>query len=146
MVVWNLSMLCLHSLASDQKALQESEPAHENAAATEEKGMEWLQSWYDKIMESGGKVTQDAWNWVNEDWKKRGAWEYKVLVWNEKEEISLEDKLNELGQQRWECFWVGDDKGTLRMFFKRPKYSFLRSMPANDLLRFIPQKQGNGAE
>lgn len=124
---------------SDPAEKAEPDPPVETGLPTSEKGMEWLQSWYDKIMESGGKVTEDAWTWIHEDWKRRGAWEYKVVIFDPNQDSTLEETLNELGEQRWECFWVGDKQDKLQLLFKRPRFSYLRSMPANDLLRFIPQ-------
>ena len=35
-----------------------------------------------------------------------GDWEYKVVSYGSKDFRALEKDLNELGKERWQCFWV----------------------------------------
>jgi hypothetical protein len=53
-------------------------------------------------------------------------------------------RLNELGAERWDCFHV-ETLGLDRiLYLKRPVRTALRGVPHADLLRHLPEKDGNG--
>lgn len=94
---------------------------------------------------------EGARDWTEEDIKKAGAWQYRVVV-IEKHDIryereKVEAMLNELGAERFECYWVEplDDRNErMAFFFKKSGFSYLKSIPAGELWRFIPTGNGDG--
>ncbi len=92
---------------------------------------------YEKAKESGEKVPEDIKDWIKEDIKKIGTWEYEIVLLDS--ESNLEEELNKLGIQRWECFWIEKRDNGLKLFFKRPVKSYLKAFPAKHLLKLIPQ-------
>ncbi len=92
---------------------------------------------YEKAKESGEKVPEDIKDWIKEDIKKIGTWEYKIVFLDT--ESNLEGELNKLGKERWECFWIEKRENKLKLFMKRPVKSYLKAIPAKHLLKLIPQ-------
>ena len=71
------------------------------------------------------------------DLENMGDWEYKITAFGGKAPEEMERELNQLGNERWQCFWV-DNAGKQKVFyFKRTKMSFIQKIPAADLLRII---------
>ncbi len=101
-------------------------------------------SYWDKIKKKFEDVKSDdkelsekAKEWIKEDIKKIGDWEYKAVNIKYESIDELENKLNELGNERWECFWV-DKKEKVGVFiFKRPKISYLQKIPKGDLFKML---------
>ncbi|MEK0338576.1 MAG: hypothetical protein QQN41_14200, partial [Nitrosopumilus sp.] len=106
---------------------------------TEENSQE--PSYWDKIkkkfedLESENKELREiAKEWIKEDIEKIGDWEYKVVNLEYESIDELENKLNELGNERWECFWVEKKEEVVVFILKRPKTSYLQKIPKGDLL------------
>ena len=113
---------------------------------TEENNQE--PSYWDKIKkmfedsESEDKELSDkAKEWIKEDIEKIGDWEYKVVNLDYESFNELENKLNELGNERWECFWVEKKEEIVVFILKRPKTSYLQKIPKGDLLKMLNQGQ-----
>ena len=66
-----------------------------------------------------------------------GDWEYKVVPFGEVAATELEKKLNQLGSDRWQCFWVEANGKSKVFYFKRTKLSYINKIPAADLLRLL---------
>lgn len=100
---------------------------------------------YEKAKRSGENVPDDITEWLKEDFAKFGDWEYRIIRTNPPQNSSgdeaLEALLNELGQERWNCFWVERKNGEMTFFMKRPSKSYLKSIPMMDLLKLIPQQE-----
>ena len=94
---------------------------------------------YDGLRASGEKV-EDYAQWVKEDLEKSGTWEYKVVTLAPASDEDVEEKLNMLGAERWECFCLADGDDAERMFLKRAKESRLKS--AGQLAKYIPHGGG----
>jgi hypothetical protein len=92
---------------------------------------------YQQAKESGEQVPEDVKKWVKEDVDKIGTWEYKVVTLDEADPGQLEEELNRLGKERWNCFWVDRREEGPVMYFKRPVWSYLQRMPKGQLWRFI---------
>ncbi len=92
---------------------------------------------YEKAKQSGEKVPDDIKDWIREDIKKIGTWEYKIVFLDA--ESNLEEELKKLGKERWECFWIERRENGLSLFLKRPIKSYLKAIPAKRLLKLIPQ-------
>ncbi len=92
---------------------------------------------YEKTKETGEKVPEDIKDWIKEDIKKIGTWEYKIVFLDTVS--NLEEELNKLGKERWECFWIDKRENGFKLFLKSPVKSYLKAIPAKYLLKFIPQ-------
>ncbi len=90
-----------------------------------------------KAMEMGESVPDRVPDWVVEDLKNVGDWEYRVV---EAQRDELEATLNDLGAERWECFAVEGGGKKVQLVFKRRKRSRLRELQdlsPDDLLTVI---------
>ncbi len=99
---------------------------------------EWIQKMYEQAKNRGETSASNAKEWVSEDLGKMGAWEYKTFAMSASDLAATEKKLNEMGDQRWECFLIQHHEDTYTMFFKRQQRSYLRQVPAKDLIRLLP--------
>ncbi len=113
--------------------------AEESEPAREEDSELWaqIQELYERAKAAGEQVPGTVVEWVREDLEKIGDWEYRILALAGSAE-SMEEKLNELGQERWECFSVQADAKQTRFFFRRPVKSFVGSVPVSSLLKLLP--------
>lgn len=96
-----------------------------------------IEELYEKVKKSGEKVPEDTVEWAKEEIRKIGTWEYKVVILKFDNDSALEAELNNLGKERWECFWVKETDTGLRFYFKREVRSHLRSIPLGEILRTI---------
>ena len=94
--------------------------------------------------DKGKEVTKETGNWLKSDFQKIGDWEYKQLTLNLSELATLEKHLNELGSDRWNCFWVHQQGQSLHLLLKRPAVSYLHKLSLIDFMRMIPT--GSGSE
>ena len=97
-----------------------------------------IRTLYEKAKETGEQVPGDVVAWLKQDLDRIGDWEYRLLVVSSLSNDKLEAKLNELGADRWECFAVLHDDGTIRLFLKRPVKSYLKLVPITDLWKLVP--------
>ena len=66
-----------------------------------------VQALYEKAKAAGEQVPGTTMEWIREDLDRIGDWEYRVISLAGSAE-QTEQQLNELGHERWECFWVRD--------------------------------------
>jgi hypothetical protein len=121
--------------------------ASEEPGSTEQNGYwERMQQLYEKAKSSGEQVPDDVREWVKEDVKKIGDWEYKLVTRKidpSRSRAALEQELNTFGRERWECFWIESTPRNMTFFFKRPSISYLRrALPLKDALKLLPQGEG----
>ena len=100
-----------------------------------EQALEELQRF---VEEARQRTPEDPVEWAKEDLARYGDWEYRVVTLAELEADALEDELNELGQERWEVFWVERTDQGLNLFLKRPTVSYLRAVPFSEIGRAVP--------
>lgn len=88
---------------------------------------------------------EGARDWTQEDLKKAGSWHYRVVVIDKndimREPAKVEEVLNQLGAERYDCYWVeplDDSHARIAFFFKKSGFSYLKSLPSKELWRFIP--------
>ncbi len=93
---------------------------------------------YERARESGEAVSGDVYEWAREDVERIGDWEYRIVRHDDAGDAAIEAALNELGSERWEVVWIDRQSGTLRLFLKRPRRSFLRHLPLSELPRLVP--------
>jgi hypothetical protein len=98
---------------------------------------ETIKSKFEELKSDNLEKSEKARNWIEEDLKRIGDWEYKVVKMSSSSFEEIEEKLNRLGDDRWECFWV-EKKGKETVFyFKKPRISYLQKLPKGDLLKII---------
>ena len=102
-----------------------------------------IQALYQSAKKAGELNTGTITEWLKSDYESMGDWEYRVIQVDGKESAVLEVELNMAGAERWEVFWVREGAGNFTFFLKRPRRSYLRSIPLTDLLKLIP---GGGGE
>jgi len=102
-----------------------------------EKSSYWKQikELYEKAKEKGEDVPGDMAEWVKQDIKKIGTWEYKIVTISSSDSEKIEKQLNELGKERWECYWIQKQDQDQVFFFKRTGRSYLRFVPGRELLK-----------
>ena len=96
--------------------------------------LDWANETYKSLKDQGLTTASSTGEWLSEDWNNMESFRYKVLATSSVPAEDLEDKLNELGKQGWECFSVDDQ----RMIFKKAPESYLRRLPFKDILRLAP--------
>jgi len=106
--------------------------------AEEENSQRNLKDDYESIKKSGKQWSQNATEWIKKDIKKAGTWEYKIVTTKLNDLQMLEKELNELGLNRWEFFWVEREQDKIIMFFKKTRTSYIRSIPAKEMLKLVP--------
>ena len=106
-----------------------------------EKGIEGAKEKYQDNLIDGKKLSVKSKEWVLKDLKNIGDWEYKVLTYGPGQVETIEQKLNELGDERWQCFWVESNKKEKNFYFKRTKMSYLSKVPTGAILRIMADFQ-----
>ena len=97
---------------------------------------------YELAKRKGEEVPKDVYEWVAEDVKRYGDWEYRVVDLSPDDAAALETRLNEMGAERWECIWIEARPQATRLFLKRPAKNYLRTLPLSDLLKLVPAGDG----
>jgi hypothetical protein len=102
-----------------------------------DKGVKAASDKYAETFEEGKDLSGKSKEWLLKDLKNIGDWEYKVETFNLKNPKDLEIRLNQLGADRWQCFWVESTKDGKTFYFKRTKLSYLSKIPTGALLRIM---------
>jgi hypothetical protein len=102
-----------------------------------DKGVKAATDKYAETFEEGKDLSGKSKEWLLKDLKNIGDWEYKVETFNLKNPKDLEIRLNQLGADRWQCFWVESTKDGKTFYFKRTKLSYLSKIPTGALLRIM---------
>ena len=93
---------------------------------------------YRQAQDAGESVPTDAYDWARSDLQKMGDWEYMLLRLDGADDEAMQARLNELGADRWEVFWMQPVDSGFRVFLKRPARSYLRHVPLSELSRIVP--------
>lgn len=97
---------------------------------------------FEEAASDNKELSGQAKDWIEEDIKKIGDWEYKAINIKYESKEELENKLNELGNERWECFWIEKREKDPLFMFKRPKASYLQKIPKGELFKMLNPAQG----
>ncbi len=108
-----------------------------------EKGVKEAKEKYEETLGDSKKLTNKSKEWLLKDIENIGDWEYKVESFGSEEPKEIEKKLNELGKERWQCFWVESNKKEKFFYFKRTKMSYLSKIPTGAILRIMADFQNN---
>ncbi|WP_309397830.1 hypothetical protein [Cerasicoccus maritimus] len=102
--------------------------------------------YYGKAKDTTSGWYEDARDWTQDDIKKAGSWNYRVVVIEQEtlrqNPAAIEELLNDLGAQRYECFWVeplDTQNSRIAFFFKKSGFSYLKSIPTKEFWRFLPK-------
>lgn len=104
------------------------------AGDSTEEAMTWANGMFESLKAKGMTNASDTTEWLSNDWNNMESWEYKVISSESLDNQQLEDKLNLLGEQGWECFDIAGE----RLMLKKPRESYLRRLPFKDLLQLAP--------
>lgn len=104
---------------------------------TADDAMAWANDMYKSLSERGMTTSSNVTDWISEDWNNINAWEYQVINVGADTE-SQQEKLNESGKQRWECFHVSETSTGITFYMKRQKKSYMKSLPLKDMLKLVP--------
>ena len=130
---WLWTLWICSTLAMTAAAGAQEEPEKDEEGKWEE-AREYYRKAKEKALEMGETLPDKVPEWVKEDLKNAGSWEYRVV---EAPRDELEATLNKLGAERWECFSVESAGKKSRLVLKRRKRSRLRevdSLSPEDLL------------
>lgn len=114
-----------------------------NEPSATERTLDDLQSKYDELVED--KLESPV-QWAADDLENIGDWEYRVVELPGAEPETLEETLNELGNDRWEVFWIENVRNDYRVMLKRPSRSYLSRIPLSQIGRFVIDGTGDGQE
>ncbi len=92
---------------------------------------------YEEIGSNDRDLSEETKVWVQEDLEKIGDWEYKVVELRSQKSAEIEENLNKMGEERWECFFVRETKNSITLMFKRQKISYLQKASKLDWSRLV---------
>jgi hypothetical protein len=118
--------------------------AAETGGATAGDAATWANDLYNSLKEKGLTTAGSATEWLSDDIRNMGAFEYKVITLDGRDPARVEKQLNELGQQRWECFHVTGEGEQMVFYLKKDRRSYLKNVPVKDLMKLIPLMGGDG--
>ncbi|MDB4372252.1 hypothetical protein N9Z53_00615 [Mariniblastus sp.] len=99
---------------------------------------DWANETFESLKSQGLTSAQSTSQWLGQDWKNMESWQYQIVVLDG-EPAEVAKKLNELGEQGWECFEVTDLTSTSTKFYmKKPTFSYLRQLPFKDVIKLVP--------
>ena len=108
-----------------------------------DKGVKGAKEKYAETVGDGKVLTNKSKEWLLKDIENIGDWEYKVESYGPDQSKEIEKKLNALGKERWQCFWVESNKKEKIFYFKRTKMSYLSKIPTGAILRIMADFQNN---
>ena len=141
--------IALVFLVSSFLTMAEDEPKADDKSYSEklkevyEKGLKGAKEKYAETVGDGKKLTGKSKEWLLKDIENIGDWEYKVESYGPEQAKEVEKKLNVLGKERWQCFWVESNKKQKTFYFKRTKLSYLSKIPTGAILRIMTDFQNN---
>jgi len=102
-----------------------------------------LSSAYEEISGSIATESGEAIDWAREDVENLGDWEYRIVDLAGSTSAAMEAELNELGNERWEAWWIESSPDGVRVYMKRTSLSLVSRVPITTLLRALT---GGGAQ
>ena len=112
----------------------DSDPADLSEPGVATGAIEELRQQYDELVRDG---FEDPVQWAAEDIENIGDWDYRVVELKETSAAEFEASLNELGNDRWEAFWIERRPNGYLVVMRKPSVSYLSKVPLSQLGRFI---------
>ena len=135
-------LLCLASTAAcgdtAEEPVVEEAPAEEPQSLTD-RAFDELQQRYEDLTERDLDAPVE---WAQEDLENIGDWEYRVLEVEKMPAAELEAMLNELGNERWEVYWIDPSLTGMTIYLKKPSISLISKIPLSQLGRLLLPGQG----
>ena len=129
--------------AAKDAVVDQLSSAGESGSQAASDSVTWASEMFNSLKEQGMTRAENTQQWLADDWKLAGAWEYHVTTL--KADSDPASVLNELGKERWECFQViSSPGGPSTFYFKRPAKSYLNNLPMKDLMHLLPLMGGSG--
>ena len=111
----------------------------ESSEATAQQSAAWIAEQFEQARAAGETTAANAQEWVTQDIQRMGSWQYTSVSFDASTKPKeVVEKLNQLGNQRWECILVDSQGGEKTFYFKRGQRSYLNQIPAKELLRLVP--------
>lgn len=99
---------------------------------------EWANETFESLKSQGLTSAQTTSQWLGQDWKNMESWQYQIVVLDG-EPTEVAKKLNEFGEQGWECFEVTETgPSSTKFYLKKPTFSYLRQLPFKDVIKLVP--------
>jgi hypothetical protein len=105
--------------------------------------LDGLSSAYEQLTDSIATESGEAVDWAREDIENLGDWEYRIVDLDSSIPAEMEAELNELGDERWEAYWIEQTSGGVRVYLKRNAFSLVSRVPLSALLRAL---SGGGSQ
>ena len=113
----------------------------EGEGKSEEEGSSYwerVKEAYEEAKSDKEGITEGTKRLIKKDIDRIGDWQYKVIILNAGEASNeIENQLNELGEERWECFFVDAAEGKRMFYFKKPKISYLQKISKADVVKLL---------
>jgi len=116
----------------------------DNTAGTPNRYTAAVRELYETLKASGEAVPDNIVDWITEDIEKIGTWEYKVVTLDAGPPSGIGAILNDLGRQRWECFWIDRQGAGPTLYLKRPIKSYISTIPPRYLWKLFPPEPNGG--
>ena len=130
------------TMAEDERKAEDKSYS-EKLREVYEKGLKGAKEKYAETVGDGKELTGKSKEWLLKDIENIGDWEYKVESYEPEQAKEIEKKLNVLGKERWQCFWVESNKKQKTFYFKRTKLSYLSKIPTGAILRIMTDFQND---
>lgn len=82
-------------------------------------------------------MSKEAYEWLQDDIAKIGAWEYHVFSVGNIEDDEAQQTLARMGAERWELVSAVANDGSTIFVLKRPMKSYVKVLPAQDVLKLM---------
>lgn len=125
--------------AAEQEQLTAEAVEQQKEEAWQDNLIKEAQKWLNSSKQAGERSA----DWLKEDVKRMGDFEYKIVRIPANDDQALTAQLNELGSQRWEVYWVQEQGDQIRFFLKRTARTYMKHVPVGDMLRLIPKESGS---
>ena len=106
----------------------------DKAIDTADRAIDSLSQKYDELTE---RELGDPVQWAQEDIENIGDWDYKIVELDNVTAEELEAALNELGNERWQAFWVEKRLTGYTIMLKRTSISYLSKIPLSQIGRIM---------
>ena len=99
--------------------------------------IEAIKAYYRDSKESTTEMSKEAYEWLQDDIAKIGAWEYHVFSVDDIEDDEAQQTLATMGAERWELVSAVANDGRVVFVLKRPMKSYVKVLPAQDVLKLM---------
>lgn len=99
--------------------------------------IEAIKAYYRDSKESTTEMSKEAYEWLQEDIARIGAWDYQVFSAEDIDADETRETLTRMGQERWELVSAVPSGDKVVFVLKRPMKSFVKVLPAQEVLKLM---------